>query len=217
MTMYPPTMNLHRVALLSPLFLLILLAGCLTVESKEYHIRLRTDHSGEATITFINIMSESDDTLDNSQEDFQHLVDFYLQGSELEKQNPGFRNVRKRLYEEDGMLNGELTLTFDSLAALRLFKFDKNSPYMYFVGSPLSAEQFVESNGTFGRDWMPVVFWEPDARELYVKTRVVSEVTFHTSLLPHFKGWQAKKESDPPRKGKENGGRKSTQPLRGQG
>ncbi len=217
MTMFAPAIPFHRIALLCPFCLLILLPGCLTVESKEYRIRLRTDHSGEATITFLNIMSESDDTLDTSQEDFEHLIDFYLQGTDLEKQNPGFRNVKKRLYEENGVLNGELTLTFDSLAALRLFKFDKDSPYMYFVGSPLSTEQFVESNGTFGREWMPVVFWESDARDLYVKTRIVSEVTFHRSLLPQFKEWQAKKEPTPPRKGRENGGRSSTQPHRGQG
>ena len=209
--------HLHQMVQLSFLLLLVLLAGCLTVESKEYHVRLRTDHSGEATIKFINIMSESDDTVDISQEDFEHLIDFYLQGNELEKQNPGFRNVRKRLYEENGVLNGELTLTFDSLAALRLFRFDQNSPYMYFVGSPLSAEHFVESNGTFGREWMPVVFWEQDARELYVKTKVVSEVTFQKSLLEHFNNWQSKKESGPPRKAKETGARKSTQPRPGQG
>lgn len=183
----------------------IALIGCLTVESKEYHIKLRTDHSGEATIKFINIMSEADDTTDISHDDFHQLIDLYLLGTQLEKDNPGFRNVKKRLYEQDGVLVGEVSMTFDSLAALRLFKFNAESPYMYFVGNPLSSEQFVETNGIYGRDWMPMVFWPKDTRDLYLKTKVVSEVTYHRSLLKQFKDWQAQKESDQPQKGSGTG------------
>lgn len=175
-------------------FLLLPLAlstGCLTVEVKEYRITLKNDHSGEATIKFINIVSETDDSLDMSGDDFSQLIEFYLQGNQLERENPGFRNVRKRLYEENGVLVGELSFTFDSLAVVRFFKFNPDSPYMYFVGSPLSSEQLLETNGTFGRDWMPVIFWPGDTRQLYVKTRVVSEVAFRRSLLPHFQAWTA--------------------------
>jgi hypothetical protein len=166
------------------------LSGCLTVENKEYHITLTTDHSGEATIKFLDIVSETDDTIDISDDDFQQLIEFYLEGTQLEAENPGFRNVRKQLYEEDGMLVGEVTFDFDSLSVVRLFKFDEDSPFMYFVGSPFSSELLVETNGSFGQDWMPVVFWEKDTRELYVKTKVASEVVHHRSLLKNFKEWQ---------------------------
>lgn len=166
-------------------------SGCLTVEFKEYTFKLKNDHSGEATIRFINILSETEDTTDVSADDFRQLIEFYLQGTQLEKDNPGYRNVKKRLYEEDGVLVGEVTFTFDSLSTLRIFKFDKESPYMYFVGHPLSSEQFVESNGSFGRDWMPVVFWPNDAKELTLKTRVLSEVSHQRSLLKNFKEWQS--------------------------
>jgi len=167
-----------------------ILAGCLTVESKEYHITLKADLSGEATIKFINILSEADDTLDISGDDFQQLTEFYVQGTQLEKENPGFRNVKKRLYEENGALVGEVSFTFDSLSAVRFFRYDHESPYMYFVGNPLSSEQYVESNGTFGTEWMPVVFWPKDTKEFYIKTNVVSEVAHKKSLLPNFKEWQ---------------------------
>ena len=175
-----------------PLFIVLisLLSGCLTVGTKEYLIKLKTDHSGEATVRFLNILSEADDTLDISADDFRQLMEFYVQGTQLEKENPGYHNVKKRLYEQDGMLCGEVTFTFDSLSALRIYKYDKDSPYMYFVGSPLSSEQFVDANGTFGQDWMPVVFWPKDMRELYLKTKVVSEVAHHRSLLKNFKDWQ---------------------------
>jgi hypothetical protein len=169
----------------------IALSGCLTVETKEYRVTLKTDHSGEAVIKFINLLSEADDTLDISSDDFQQLTEFYFQGTQLEKENPGFGNVRKRLYEENGVLVGEVAFSFDSLQVIRMFKYDGESPFMYFVGSPLSAEQLVESNGEFGREWMPVVFWPGETREFYIKTRVVSEVAYQRSLLPHFKEWQA--------------------------
>ena len=177
-----------------PFFALLISAvffsGCLTVEFKEYTIKLKNDHSGEATIRFVNILSESDDTLDITSDDFQQLIEFYLEGNQLEKDNPGYRNVRKKLYEQDGVLVGEISFTFDSLSVLRLFKFDKDSPYMYFVGHPLSAEQYVESNGTYGRDWMPVVFWPKDLKEITLRTKVVSEVSYQRSLLKNFKEWQ---------------------------
>ena len=53
------------------------LSGCLTVENKGYYITLTTDHSGQATIKFLNIVSETDDTIDISDDDFQQLIEFY--------------------------------------------------------------------------------------------------------------------------------------------
>ncbi len=192
---------MHRllVLLLIP-FLALEFSACLTVESKEYRIKLNADHSGEAVIKFVNIMSEADDTVDISSDDFHQLIDFYLQGNQLEKENPGFHNVKKRLYEEDSVLCGEITFTFDSLGSVRIFKYDANSPFMYAVGSPLSSEQYVESNGMLGRDWMPIVFWQKDSRELYIKTKIVSEVSFQRGLLKNFKEWQAQKQSGPGQK-----------------
>ncbi len=173
------------------LSMMLLCAGCLTVETKEYHIKLKTETSGEATIKFVNIVSESDDTTDVTLEDFQQLIETYLSGTQLEKENPGYRNVKKKLYEEKGVLVGEVSFTFDSLNTVRLFKFDKESPLMYYASNPLSSETLVETNGTQGEEWMPIVFWKRDARDLYVKTKVSSESRFRTSLIKHFRTWHA--------------------------
>jgi len=170
--------------------------ACLTVESKEYRIRLTSECSGTATIKFINIVSETDDPTDISADDFKQLIEFYVEGSQLEKENPGFRNVRKSLYEQDGVLVGEISFSFDSLSTVRVFRFDKESPFMYFVGSPISSEQLVETNGTVGADWMPVIFWAGDTQELYIKTRVVSESAFRRSLVEHFTNWQAEPQGE---------------------
>jgi hypothetical protein len=169
----------------------VLLTGCLTVETKEYRITLKNGISGEATIKFINILSESDDTTNITKEDFQQLINMYLAGEKLEKDNPGYRNVKKRLFEANGVLCGEISFSFDSLSTVRVFKFDKDSPYMYYASNPLSSETLIETNGTQGVQWMPVVFWEKSAREFYVKTRVSSEGRFRTSLLKQFRAWQA--------------------------
>lgn len=186
--------------IVKPFILILLLGaltipGCLTVESKEYRIILRSDNSGEATIRFVNIMSESDDTTDVAADDFQQLIEFYLEGTQLENENPGFRNVKKRLFEQQGVLMGEISFTFDSLGAVRLFRFDRSSPYMYFSGSPLSSEQLIETNGTRGPDWLPVVFWPKDATEFYIKTRVSSEVPYRRSLVQNFQEWEQSRQS----------------------
>ncbi len=181
--------TLHLIALCS-----LLITGCLTVETKEYHFKLKNGTAGEATITFINILSESDDTTNITREDFQQLIDLYLSGGKLEMDNPGYHNVKKRLYEKNGVLCGEISFSFDSLSAVRLFKYDENSPYMYYASNPLSSETLVETNGEQTEQWMPVVFWEKNAREFYVKTRTSSEGRFRTSLLKQFREWQAKKK-----------------------
>jgi len=124
-------------------------------------------------------------------------VEFYVEGTQLEKENPGFRNVKKRLYEENDMLVGEVTFDFDSLSAIRIFKYNAESPYMYFVGSPLSSEQLIETDGTYGPDWMPAVFWQKDVREMFVKTKVVSEASHRRSLLKNFKEWQERIPPEP--------------------
>lgn len=179
---------------LSLILFALVFSGCLTVETKEYHIMLTGTHSGEATIKFINILSESDDTTDIRQEDFQQLIELYVSGNKLEKDNPGYRNVKKRLYEEKGVLCGEVSFSFDSLSSIRFFKFDKDSPYMYFASNPLSSETLVETNGAQPEQWMPVVFWKQDAKEFYVKTRVASEAQIQISLLKQFRDWQAQQK-----------------------
>ena len=181
-------------ALLITILLTCCCSGCLTVETKEYRIKFKNANSGEATIKFINIMSEADDTVDITSDDFRQLIDFYLEGNQLEKDNPGFHSVKKRLFEEGGVLCGEISFTFDSLESLRIFKYDTDSPLMYPVGSPLSSEQYVESNGVLPRQWIPMIFWPRDSKDLYIKTKVVSEVSFQRSLLANYRAWQTQQE-----------------------
>lgn len=169
--------------------LLPVAGGCLTSEYKEYRIKLRADRSGDATIRFVNILSESDDSTAAS-EDFEELVNGYLLGTKIEKGNPSFHNVKKRLYEQDGVLVGEVSFSFDSLAVVRLFKYDAGSPIMFFLGDRRTSELLVETNGTYGRDWMPVVFWPAGATELTLRTRIAPQALQRRSLLRDYREWQ---------------------------
>jgi hypothetical protein len=190
-------MTYHRVLSILIIAAPILLAsGCLTVEFKEYRIRLKSDHAGEATIRFVNIMSEADDTVDISEDDFNQLIEFYVEGEQPEKDNPGYRNVKKRLFEENGVLCGEIAFSFDSLSTVRLFQYDDESPYMYAIAGPLSSEHYVESNGVTVQPWMPVVFWSRESSEFYIKTKVVSEVSFQRNLVKHFRAWLAHQQTE---------------------
>lgn len=177
---------------------LLFLNGCLTVAEKEYHIRMNHDRSGTATIRFLDIGSESEDTTDVSAEDFDHLLSAYLNGMQFEEQNPGWSDVRKRLYEENGVLNGEITFAFDSITSVWLFQFDQKSPLMYYIGTDRSAEEVRETNGIFRPEVMPVVFWPAETRELNLRTRISSEAPGRRSLVHAFRVWKKERE-DPMR------------------
>jgi len=172
-------------------FLLIPLAGCLTVAEKEYRFTLLTDTSGTALIRFTDIGSESEDTTDTSVQDFDHLINFYLQGTQFEEQNPGFREVKKRLFVEDGKLVGEIRFVFDNLQTVKLFRYDAVSPYMYFVGNDFFSEELAETNGIYEREVMPVIFWPKGTVDFALRTRVSSETPDRKSLLGHFKHWES--------------------------
>ena len=171
-------------------FLLLSMPGCLTVAEKEYHFKLLSDHSGTAIIKFIDIGSESEDTTDTSQEDFDHLITFYLRGTQFEEQNPGFRDIRKRLYEDGGRLVGEIEFAFDSLGTVKLFRFDADSPYMYYVGTDFFSEELAETNGDYKSNTMPVIFWPRGTTEFSLRTRVSSETPARRTLVDHFRRWE---------------------------
>jgi hypothetical protein len=168
------------------------LVGCLTVESKEYHFLVRADGSGQARIVFENIASvqEGDAEQDQATKDYTTLLTEYVKGRRFESDNPAFTNVRKRLFEQDGKLFGEVTFDFLSYEDVGLFRLNGAGPWMYHTGaqSGMTMEQFDTSNGTFGGPKMPVVFWADGTTEFRVRTRVEEpEKGITRSLLPLFK------------------------------
>ena len=171
-------------------FLDLLLSGCLTVEKKEYTFEFTGSNSGTLTIKYINIMSSKDDDLDVSKEDFDELIKDYIEGEEIEKTYPNATNIKKRLFEENGKLCGEVKMNFTNLADVKLYKHSKKSPYMLCMKSTLDSETYVESNGSYGGEVMPVVFWSKKLKKLTVVTKIEDDTDDTISLLNQYKNWK---------------------------
>lgn len=178
---------------LGAFFLMLLLNSCLTVEKKSYLFEFTGENSGTLTIQYINIISVMDDGQDVSAKDFKEMLDQYMDGNQIAEDFPGATNIRKRLYEENGRLNAEVKLDFPSLSAARLYQYDKNSPLMMCISAAYDSETYMESNGTYGNDFMPVVFWPSGTKKLTVNTLVSEQDESGISLVEEYRKWKAAK------------------------
>jgi len=163
---------MRRILLLvSVAFFGLLLSSCLTVEKKQYTFEFTGKNSGKLTIKYINIMSNVDSAGVTEVEDFDDLNNNYINGNKIETSYPDAKNITKRLFEENGVLCGEVTMDFPDLAAARLYQMDKKSPYMFYASS-VDGETYVESNGTYGGEIMPVVIFPAKLKKLTITTSV---------------------------------------------
>lgn len=172
-------------------FPILFISGCISVEKKDYKIELSSSHSGKATIRFINILSSNEDGKDVSKKDFETFIEDYYEGPRYKEDYPGAYNFEKKFYEENGVLCCELTFDFDSLGTVGLFKFDDDSPYMFY-NSSFSNEEIAETNGVLGGDKMPIIFWKKNIKTFEWKTNVQKDLTETVSLLERFKEWEKK-------------------------
>ena len=174
------------------LFLLIVIIGlssCLTVEKKEYIYQITGNNSGKLTIRYINIYSIMDDGKDVSKSDFQELLDKYLNGNQIMEDFPAASNIKTRLFEENDKLCGEITLDFNDLNSARLYQYSKDCPIMMNISTAFDSETYVSSNGEYGNDHMPVVFWPSDSKKLVVTTLVSTPDETSTSMLEEYREW----------------------------
>ena len=176
----------------SGIVLAFVACGCLSVEKKVYHVQLNPDgESGTATITFVNIFSSECDST-TVVKDFSELIDDYMQGKKIDSLYPDVSNLKKRLYQQDGKLYGEITFNFSHLQQEFLYRYDSQSPIMQYFS--MINEKYLSSNGKFGGDRMPVVFWNNSARDLQLTTSALPNVLQDKgcthSLLPEYMAWQ---------------------------
>ncbi|TAL67696.1 MAG: hypothetical protein EPN82_13700 [Bacteroidetes bacterium] len=174
---------------------LIFINGCLTVEKKEYKIKLTSPTSGKGTIKYINILSQKDNEKDVSMKDFAELITDYIEGDKIQNDFPGISNVKKRVFEENGVLCAEFSFDFDSLNQIKLFKYDKDSPFMLMVKESFSNEEYVESNGEYNINNMPVIFWNKNTKEFSWKTKVATDSANTISLLEQYKSWDKSRKN----------------------
>ncbi len=167
---------MRRFSLVSILLLsLFVLSGCLTSQYKEYKFHFTSKTTGTLTITYRNIYSQiyKDEKADSVlSSDFASLTKDYLEGNEIEKDFPDAVVKSKRLYEENDQLCGEIILEFKDPADVHLFKYDKRSPWMFYINSD---ETYFDSNGEKPAQFMPIVFWNRKVKNDFELTTSVRE------------------------------------------
>jgi hypothetical protein len=169
---------------------ILFVSGCLSVEKKTYTFQFTGENSGILTIRYHNIISVVDNGEETVEEDFQELLNDYIEGSKTEDEYPDATLVEKRFFEEDDVLCAELVFEFNDLESARLFKYDKKGPFMYCLNCYLETEEYGTSNGSYGGEVMPVVFWESSLKELSLNTMVTPLDETTVSLLPKYKEWK---------------------------
>jgi hypothetical protein len=133
-----------------------------------------------------------DDGQDVSTTDFNELVDKYINGDQLLQDFPAATKLTKRLFEENGQLCGEVTLEFNDLNSARLYQYDLNSPIMMNISTAFDSETYLSSNGDYGNDHMPVVFWPKNEKKLVVTTSVSTPDETSVSLVDAYRNWKNK-------------------------
>jgi hypothetical protein len=157
------------------------------VEKKEYTFQLKDNNSGTLTIKFINLLSMRDDTTDVSETDFDELMNSYINGNQMESDYENAIVRSKRLFEEDGVLCGEVVIDFTDLNSVGLYQYESKGPFMLNVGSFLEGESFLKSSGDYGGDVMPVVFWPKGSEVLTLTTYVTNPDESTVGLLAQYK------------------------------
>lgn len=178
------------ISLIILVFLGLIISSCLTIEKKIYTFEMKDNDAGTLTIKYYNLMSMMDDTVDVSNADFKELLSTYIDGNTIEQDYEDAMIRSKRLFEEDGVLCGEVVIDFNNLRSVGLYQYDNKSPYMFNLGSFLESESFLSSNGDFGGEIMPVVFWPRSLKTLTVTTYLNSPDDSTISLLDEYNRWK---------------------------
>jgi len=166
----------------------ISISGCLTCERKEYVFQLTGENSGKLTIKYVNIFSSLIDSTSELTADYEELTEMWLKGEKLENDFPQATRFKKRLFEENGTLCGEVTMEFDDLSKVRLYRYKDKGPFMFSIsGVNDDGEAFLQSNGDFGGDEMPVIFWPEDTRTLRFTTKIAVPDSTCVSMLDQWK------------------------------
>lgn len=183
-------MNKIKILFIAMAAFTLIFSSCLTVEKKTYTYEFTGKESGKLTVKYYNIMSIVDSAGVTEVEDFDDLLNNYVNGDRVNSSYPDALNIQKRLYEEDGVLCGELIMDYPTLAAARLFQYNSKSPFTFYVSS-VDGESYIESNGTYGGDVCPVVMWPNKLKKLVITTSVSRPSDdSYVSLLKEYVKWK---------------------------
>lgn len=184
-----------RTALLALLLFVTALmsGGCLIAEKKEYRFKVNADGSGTGTIKFINIVSQDDDDQDVSFKDFAELVTDYVEGTKWEDENSYCTVTGKKLYEQNGVLVGEVSFTFTdwNAAGFLIESGCSCCPVLYhFEGT--NNENYSASSGEYlGADGgLPLIKFASGTKQFDMDTYFLENLDGTHPLLKHYSSWK---------------------------
>lgn len=171
----------------------VFFSSCLTCEKKDYVYVLNKDGSISLTINFINILSSFSQSEDGAtpasvaEADYQELMNDYIKGSKAEGDYGDAVVETKRLYEENGKLNGQLVLKFKNLEDAKLYTIAKEK-YLVKEFCTNFNETLVKTNGESPTS-SSIVVWDANLTTLTYSTSVavVEGNDGLTSLLSKWK------------------------------
>jgi len=167
--------------------LLGIATACPKVEKKVYSFDLKAK-TGQ--LSFENIVTDSPETGNN---DFMDIVNKVIRGSKLEEEHPGWNITEKKLYENEGHLDGKMSFRFTDPSAAGLYKHDKKSPYIW-CASRDEEETIVSTNGMLIVELPGCVAWDRKTTQLSVTVRTASLTGAEQPLTEQFNKWSAGEE-----------------------
>lgn len=172
------------------------LTGCLTAARKAVTLRVNPDGTGTGTMVYYDIASMQEEETDNSLTDYSRLVETWLHGSVFEQANPALVNVKKRLFAEGNRLNGEISFEFLHYSDIGLYRHRDTGPWMYYaLMNQSEIEHFDSTNGEYGGQTMPVIFWPEGTKEFRIFNAFESGERPVVSLYPQYKRLGVEKRS----------------------
>ncbi len=163
-------------------FAALFCTSCLTCERKEYIVKLTGPASGTLTIRYINIFSNCIDSLGEYNVDYDELIRMWLRGKKIEKDFPEVSKLKKRLYEENGQLCGEVTLQFKILRQVYLEKNGTNAPILFSLESLKDdGEILLRTNGSYDETGHGTITWMSDTKELRFTTQIAKPDSLRTA------------------------------------
>lgn len=159
-----------------------LTSGCLEIGRMTYRFDLAT---GRGMLVLEDIGT---DDASKALDDFATLVNEYVLGDRVQDEHPGWRVGDRRLFENEGRLDGVVTFGFDDPADAMLYQHDKKSARLWCADR---SEEVIATSGTIVPMYPACVMFDRKAKTLEVTVTTSTDASEHTrtSLLPQFQGW----------------------------
>ena len=95
------------------------------------------------------------------------MISDYINGEEVIKDYPNAKVKSKRLYEKNNQLWGEVIFEFDNIEDVKLYKYNKKSPFMFHL-----TDTYHSSNGKEEPEFIELVTWDKKAKFLELITEL---------------------------------------------